>query len=150
MNQQLITLARSVAQAHGLDDALVCAIVEQESGWNPNATRYEPAFYQRYILPMNLDELESTGRSTSWGLMQVMGEVARELHFTGAFAELLNPSTGLEYGCIHFANKLKQAGGDKYGALLRWNGGGNKNYPQQVINRVSKYVVPAVVDAGDL
>jgi hypothetical protein len=28
-----------------------CAVVEQESGWNPRATRHEPAFFANYVAP---------------------------------------------------------------------------------------------------
>jgi soluble lytic murein transglycosylase-like protein len=42
---QLVVLARKAASAQSLDAALVCAVVEQESGWNPWAMRYEPAFF---------------------------------------------------------------------------------------------------------
>jgi soluble lytic murein transglycosylase-like protein len=39
---QFIALARKAAAAQSLDPALVCAVVEQESAWNPWAMRYEP------------------------------------------------------------------------------------------------------------
>lgn len=149
-NSGLISLARQVALAHGLDDALICAVCEQESGWNSQATRYEPAFYEHYIVPMGLEEIEGRGRATSWGLMQVMGEVARELGFTGQFAELLEPQVGLDYGCKCFAQKLAKAQGDRYTALLQYNGGGNLNYAPQVINRMAKFINPATLDASDL
>ncbi len=47
----LIALARATAAEHQLDAALVCAICEQESAWNPWAIRYEPAFFAHYIAP---------------------------------------------------------------------------------------------------
>src|SRR5690348_7839194 len=90
----LIALAQRTAAAHALWPELVCAIVEQESAWNPWALRYEPAFYDRYIATSlavrraatatgtsRLDALttpeipddptESRARAFSWGLMQV-------------------------------------------------------------------------------
>jgi hypothetical protein len=39
-------------------------------------------------------------QKTSWGPMQVMGAVARELGFTGLFPELCGP-LGVYYGCLH-------------------------------------------------
>ena len=42
-------LARKAASAQSLYGALVCAVVEQESGWNPWAMRYEPAFFAKYV-----------------------------------------------------------------------------------------------------
>ena len=145
---ELIPLARQIAVSNGLNDALVCAIIEQESAWNPEATRYEPAFYQHYIVPLiasqDLSQGEATGRATSWGLMQVMGQVAREHGMAGPFQELLTPAVGIHWGCIVFASKLKAASGDTYNALLRWNGGGNKEYPNQVTDRIDKYILPVM------
>jgi soluble lytic murein transglycosylase-like protein len=147
----LISLARGIAAQNGLDDALICAIIEQESAWNPEATRYEPAFYQRYIVPLiaseQLSEGEATGRATSWGLMQVMGQVAREHGFPNPFQQLLDPATGIKWGCIVFQSKLKSANGDRYGALMKWNGGGNKLYAGQVIDRVVHYI-PGTLPLG--
>lgn len=45
----LVTLARKAAASQSLDPALVCAVVEQESNWNPWAMRYEPAFFSKYV-----------------------------------------------------------------------------------------------------
>jgi len=134
------SLAKQVAAAHGLDPALVCAIVEQESSWNPWAIRYEPAFYQRYITPMQgLTATEGYSRAFSWGLMQLMGECARENGYTGALPALCDPQTGLEQGCVHFTKKLKAAAGDTARALQLWNGGGNSQYSAQVLARVARY-----------
>src|SRR5579862_1562443 len=84
----LVALAHKAAAAHSLWPELVCAVVEQESAWDPWALRYEPAFFDRYVRPQiargNLtDEAEARARAFSWGLMQVMGEVAREQGFKG-------------------------------------------------------------------
>jgi hypothetical protein len=46
---QLVALARKAAAAQSLDPALVCAVVEQGSSWNPWAMRYEPAFFAKYV-----------------------------------------------------------------------------------------------------
>lgn len=135
----LVQLAKTTAQSHGLDPVLVCAIVEQESGWCPWAIRFEPAFLERYVKPLGLSDTEATARSVSWGLMQLMGEVARELGYKDHLAALCDPAIGLDWGCKHFANKLKSAAGDVHKALLLWNGGGNPSYPDQVLARCQKY-----------
>ena len=140
-----IQLAKTTAASHGLQPELVCAVCEQESAWNPWAIRCEPAFKAHYIdgdpILGQLSDTEAWSRSFSWGLMQVLGEVARELGFSRPHfvSELCDPVVGLEYGCKHLANKMKQAGGDITKALLLWNGGGNKEYPTQVIARMVKY-----------
>ena len=129
-----ILLARRIAVAHRLEPALVCAIIEQESDWDPWAVRYEPRFLSRYIAPLytagKLSATEAYTRSMSWGLMQVMGQTARESGFDGAsLVELCDPAVGVDFGCRIFATRLTRAGGDVATALLAWNGGGNANYP---------------------
>lgn len=132
-------LVKLRAQQAGVDPALVCAIVEQESSWNPWAIRFEPAFKIRYVDPLGLSPTEATARSFSWGLMQIMGQVAREHGYTGNLAQLCDASTGVRWGIVHFKSKLTQAGGDVTKALLLWNGGGNPQYSAEVLARVKNY-----------
>lgn len=173
---ELVALACRAAGAHELWPELVCAIVEQESAWNPWALRYESAFYDRYIAthlarrPPGLldggeasdrhdvrgeiasrlgaltsgvipdDPTESRARAFSWGLMQVMGQVAREHGFVGiSLASLCDPAVGLEIGCRVFAAKLAAAEGNVPRALLLWNGAGNPDYPATVLARAPHY-----------
>lgn len=173
---ELVALTCRAAGAHGLWPELVCAIVEQESAWNPWALRYEPAFYEKYIatrltrrppdgLPQRAiapdvhgfraesasglaltsseipnDPTESRARAFSWGLMQVMGQVAREHGFAGAsLASLCDPAVGLEIGCRVFTAKLAAAEGNVTRALLLWNGAGNRDYPAAVLARAPHY-----------
>src|SRR3984893_8910226 len=109
---QYVTLAQAAARVHALWPDLVCAIIEQESAWNPWALRYEPSFYAKYIAPRMAtgaitSATEAHTRAFSWGLMQVMGQVAREHGFTGvSLAALCEPATALDVGCRVFAAKL--------------------------------------------
>ena len=141
--EELVALARRVAHTHNLWPELVCAVCEQESGWNPWAIRFEPAFFERYVQPLyasgRISETEARARAFSWGLMQVMGQVARESGFTGEFLPALcDPEVGLELGCQLLARKLALADGNVSKALLLWNGGGNPSYPDQVLARAQK------------
>ncbi|MFZ0883120.1 MAG: transglycosylase SLT domain-containing protein [Candidatus Acidiferrales bacterium] len=137
---ELVTLARSIADSHGLDQSLVCAVVEQESAWDTHAMRYEPGFRAHYVAPLRLPATEEIARSISWGLMQVMGQVAREHGFTGKFlSELNEPSIGIAIGCEVLGAKISTAGNDIWRALELWNGGGNPEYAAQVIARVARY-----------
>jgi len=138
----LVTMVKVDAATAGLDPALVCAVIEQESSWEPMSWRYEPAFYQKYIVPMGLhDQVEAFMRSTSWGLMQVMGEVAREQHFSNALlSDLCDPKLGVEQGLQHLKRMIAiSPPGDIHTALQHWNGGGNPNYAAEVMARMSKY-----------
>lgn len=109
-NAELLALTRTIAAQHALDPALVCAVVEQESAWDANAIRYEPAFRVRYVAPLGLPPTEEIARSISWGLMQVMGQVAREHGFTGKFLSALgDPAAGLGVGCAVLTSKFAAA-----------------------------------------
>jgi len=157
----LLALVQDAARAHDLWPELVCAVIEQESAWNRWAVRYEPGFYKRYIEPQlarpggddairharahraPLSETEARARAFSWGLMQVMGQVAREHGFSGnSLAELCDPATGLDVGCRVLAAKLAAAEGNVVRALLLWNGGGNRDYPDTVLARTHRYAAP--------
>ena len=142
--EEMIALARDTAARHDLPAELVCAVVEQESGWDPYALRYEAAFYDRYVYPMALkralSETEARGRAFSWGLMQTMGEVAREFGFSARFlSALCAPEASLEVGCKVLAHKLAVNQGNVERALLAWNGGGNPKYPAEVLARLGHY-----------
>lgn len=98
------------------DPVLVEAIIRAESNYEENANRFEPGFYERYILPMSDERLraqrpafpiisETTERvnlAMSYGLMQIMGQVARERGFEGEWlADLYDPLTNVTYGVMH-------------------------------------------------
>ncbi|HTS10576.1 MAG TPA: lytic transglycosylase domain-containing protein [Candidatus Limnocylindrales bacterium] len=140
MTPELVSLAHALATQNHLDGALVCAVVEQESSWDPHAMRYEPSFRSRYVAPLHLPPTEEVARSISWGLMQVMGQVAREHGFTGKFlSALCEPEAGLMIGCAVLAAKLGRVSGDVAAGLALWNGGANPEYAGQVLGRVAKY-----------
>ena len=142
---QLVTLARRAAAAQSLDPALVCAVVEQESGWNPWAIRYEPAFFAKYVANLytnnKISASEAYARGFSWGLMQVMGQVARETGFDAAFlSALCDPAEGLATGCKVLRKKFDAMAGDTTRGLLAWNGGANPAYAAQVLARRAHYL----------
>lgn len=136
----LVALARTIAVHQGLPPSLVCAVIEQESAWNPYAMRYEPAFRTRYVAPLRLPDTEEIARSISWGLMQVMGQVARENGYIERFLPALcDPATGIRTGCIVLGRKMATASGDVSRALGLWNGGANQDYAHEVLARIPRY-----------
>jgi soluble lytic murein transglycosylase-like protein len=142
---QLIASARKAAAVQALDPALVCAVVEQESAWNTWAIRFEPAFFAKYVASLytnnKVTASEAYARGFSWGLMQVMGQVARETGFDAPFlAALCDPEQGLVTGCKVLRKKFDAMAGDTTRALLAWNGGGNPAYPAQVLARRAHYL----------
>lgn len=92
MKDELIALARAAATRYGLDADLVCAVIEQESNWKTFAIRYEDDFFNRYCFPLfknpAISATEARARAFSWGLMQVMGQTAREFGYAGDFPTL--------------------------------------------------------------
>jgi soluble lytic murein transglycosylase-like protein len=148
-------IAEKKAAEHGLDPAVVCAVIEQESGWNPWLERYEPLFFERYLEnPAMYNEVrgwlksasfhasfatEIRNRAYSRGLMQTMGATARVQGFAGPLGELHEPETGIEVGCRVLKGCLGRAKGDIAKALLGYNGGGNKKYPDEVLARMENY-----------
>lgn len=139
--QARLTLAQKWGTKYHLDPAMICAVCEQESSWNPWAVRFEPAFEARYIKPA-IPAMPTTTElceAMSFGLMQIMGEVAKEFGFQGTFySALCDPDTGMDFGCRKLLRCFSIHGADESG-LLAYNGGSNRQYGQQVLARVGRY-----------
>lgn len=127
------------ARAHGLPIALVRAVVEVESGGDPWAIRYEPGFFDRYVRDLKISpvypcslQTERQARATSWGLMQLMGQTAREIGYAEPFlARLCEPDFGLEYGC-RYLGLLAKRHLDRYGyegVVAAYNAGSPRKNP---------------------
>jgi hypothetical protein len=141
------------AQAHGLDLALVLAIAEAESSFHQAAWRTEQSY--RYLVdvsgapfkpfralesheirsataPADFPAPPGVSRDTewqsqrsSWGPMQIMGGVARELQCAARFlAELAaDPSMAVDLGCRHLKAKLARYDGDTASGISAYNAG---------------------------
>jgi len=104
VSKEIRAIIESKAYKYNLYPDLVEAHVMTESSGKPNATRYEPGFYKTYIKKLGItNEVEATGRATSWGLLQIMGQVAREMGYQGSWEGLCDPMVNLEYGCKKLA-----------------------------------------------
>lgn len=138
----------NAAKLTGISPQLLCAVIHQESGGNSFAVRYEPAFLKKYLetktrkniggyVPSRCSwETEVHCRSTSYGLTQIMGQVARERGFEGEFlTELLDPVTNLKWGS-EFLQMLLHKYETTEKALLRWNGGGDPDYAKKVLGHI--------------
>lgn len=134
MAMNLNTLIADAAQQYNLPEWLIRAIIKVESGGNPWAIRYERNFYTLYIVRMDISPIapcslytEKVSRSTSWGLMQVMGQVARERGFAAPFLSILcQPDIGIDYGCRQLAylvGRFKVS--DSWDPVIRAYNGGN-------------------------
>lgn len=134
-----------IAKKYLLDSVLVCALIEHESSWNPYTVRFEPAFYRKYVYPATLKPngpgiTEAYTRAISWGLMQVMGETAREFGYAGIYlSELCEPDVGTDYGCKKLRRCFDVHLGKEDAALLAYNGGSDLNYATVVQSLKPKY-----------
>ena len=135
---------------------LILALIWQESSGNPWAERHE-RYYQYFWdtkkeLPLYdktksvsenrqtalniLGPTEFSAQSTSRGLLQVMGAVARERGFGGLYlTELCDPETGIEYGVKHLDAFARRH--ELRTALLRYNGGGRELYADEVLKKLA-------------
>lgn len=146
-----MTLAPLIFEASkftGVPATLLAAVIHQESKGHIYAVRYEPAFYRRYVEGKSKSALlgyvprlcsldtEKQLRATSFGLMQIMGQVLRERGYKAEFlTEALDPKTNIKWGS-EFLQTLLLKHDDTESALLRWNGGGNKNYGKEVLGHI--------------
>lgn len=143
MMGELIPLAHDVAARHGLDADLVCAVIEQESSWRTYELRYEQEFFDHYCFPLfknpKITPTEARARAFSWGLMQVMGQTAREFGYGQPLPSLCIPQNGIEIGCKVLAHKIAVNDGNVRDALTAWNGGANPKYADEVLAKSGKY-----------
>lgn len=156
IHAEILKLIEEAAAIHDLPVNLVAAIVSVESDFNPAAIRYEPDFFIRYIAGRSFKavfpcskETEAHARATSWGSMQIMGQVARERGFSGTFlSELCVPAVGLYWGCAHLAHmrsRYEKTHGME-GVVAAYNAGSpRKNHTGQFVNQV---YVEKISEAG--
>ena len=137
----LTDLIKSAAVRRSLPWELVYAICQVESSLNPSATRHEPHYRWLVGDHETMSHTERHDQMTSWGLMQVMGAVARELGHTGPLSDLLNPATGLFYGCLHL-RRFKA----KYEVWPDVIAAYNAGSPRRVAGQIGPYVNQSYVD----
>lgn len=166
-------LVVSLAHDHKIDPPLALALAEKEStfdrwAWNPepryrylwdvhqnapfrpltaeeNVSEVPPADFPSYHgVPR---DAEWWGQQASWGMMQIMGAVARENGFVGRhFPQLCEPKVGLPLSFRHFSKYLARYH-DVFRALEAYNGGPgavgrNAKYATEVLARVGRFKTP--------
>lgn len=134
----LLGLFRRMAEEGGVFDGDVALLAgwawHESAGLHVHAVRYEPAFYERYVDDelKNSDPTEARCRAMSWGLFQVMGQVARERGFGGKFLpKLCDPETNARIARKHLLWGKQRGDGTWDQALAAYNGGlgGNREEP---------------------
>lgn len=123
------------ASKYSFPSLFVAALVMVESSGITWTVRWEPDFFDRYLRVQEVkgirpctSETERRMRATSFGLMQIMGQVARERGFTGTYlTALCDPEVGIEFGCLHLSwtrDRLAKRGiNDAASLCAAYNGG---------------------------
>lgn len=147
-----LNLIYDVALDNDIPWTLLAAIVQTESGGDHLAARFEPAF--KYVVnvkdfaSMNniSQDTELVFQKTSWGLVQVMGGVARELGHKESLLKLLDPELGLKYGCMQLKRIAKRYS-ERSDIIASYNAGSpvknlDGNYKnQQYVDKVTGYLI---------
>jgi len=117
-------LIADVARSYGLNARQLEAQVIVESSGYTDAFRYEREFYERYLKGKpEWADWNPRRCSSSYGLLQIMFPVARELGFTREPEFLFVPSIGLDWGAKYLRSLIDWAHGDIERALAAYNGG---------------------------
>jgi soluble lytic murein transglycosylase-like protein len=97
-----------------VSQSLILAMIQQESGGNPDAKRYEPAYERKYILSNKvwLQRCKDGGFSTrdaatSWSLMQILLPTAWSYGIKTP-ADLAKPENSILVGTAIMAGRLKK------------------------------------------
>ncbi|GAK60019.1 hypothetical protein U27_07006 [Candidatus Vecturithrix granuli] len=120
----------AASKKHRVPVPAIIATISTESSGNPQAYRYEPAFYTRYI--QNKAEWKNNPYSASpkrisasYGLMQIMYTTAYNVGFRGKPEDLYDPQQNLDVGCAYIASayQVKQHGWDPPKIACAYNAG---------------------------
>ena len=124
-SDSLTPLVESIAIRYGVDPNLVKGLIKQESNWDVNASRYEAHL-----------------KDSSWGLMQVLLQTAKEtLGNTGlTISQLISPETNIAAGTAYIAKQLSRYGGNVRDAIAAYNAGSVKK------NKDGSYINQSYVD----
>ena len=162
--EEVYKLCVAHAEPLQIDPYLSLALCEQESAFNHQAVRMENGFFRKYTEPMALATTTEILLACSYGLGQVMGQVLREMGFfdfykqyhnahntfqlTDAVSEravpeainafMVRPAWQVEWSVKKLKRCLDAVGGNVNNALLRYNGGGNPDYPVEVMKKFEK------------
>lgn len=116
--QALLPMINSIAQQYNVPPALILAHMKQESSFNPNAYRAEPAIGDASI-----------------GLMQVLLGTARKFVPEATAEQMYDPTFNTNVGTAYIAENLNRYEGNILDAIAAYNAGtARKNDASQYVN----------------
>lgn len=142
--EDLMRVVKEVTYTEDVPWEVVYAICLTESSGNEFAIRHERHY--RWIHGPTPSPGELLGQKTSWGLMQIMGAVAREYGYTDQFSGLWDPHENIRYGVKHL-KRLKDRYGTWPNTIAAYNAGSprtkngqyeNQGYVDKVLARWSE------------
>lgn len=119
----------SAAEKFRIDANLIRAIARVESNLDNWSVRYEPTlklandvtgYAQKNLITYATEEVL---QHMSFGLMQILGVVARDLGFTDKLVMLCIPEIGLFYGCKQLQRLQQRYGEDEASVISAYNAG---------------------------
>lgn len=137
-------------EEHGIDPLLLAAIAKHESGGVTWRTRYEPGtkdqylhFYRAHAERLGISqETERVAQMHSYGLMQVMGWLARAQGFKGYLGELCGePALCVEHACILIKSLMRRYH-DETDWISAYNWGHVRKTPGGLYANQKTYVDP--------
>jgi len=135
-------MARKAAQPNRSTESR-CAVIEQESGWNPWPCATNDVLQQvRRALYTNnkIAATEAYFPRLLLGLDASDGQVARETGFDALFLSALCDRSKVSLSAANPAQEIRRHGRRRTRALLAWNGGAKPAYPAQVFARRAHYL----------
>lgn len=146
MDTQIVfAMVSDQAKKYGADPDLALAIATVESNGNQYAVRFEPNW--KYFVTISTfaqanlitTMTEQVLQQCSWGPMQIMGSVVRELGYQGPLAALTDPAIALKYSMAKL-KKLCDLYEDESALIAAYNAGTPRKNPD------GKYENQAYVD----
>ncbi len=104
---------RAASEKHQVPIPAILATIVTESGGKPDAYRFEPAFYDRYLKDTspwteNPYYGEPKRISASYGLMQIMYTTAYNIGFRGKPEDLYDPATAIDVSTAYIASAAQR------------------------------------------
>lgn len=149
-------MIKTISLNQEINPKLVQAIVCKESGGDSNAVRFEIGYFDNGVVKsealtwekshkgMPSYQTERAMRATSFGLLQIMGQLAREQGYKGDFLTyLLDPRENILFGITIMKKWLVRLKGNVDHLILAWNRGPGTPAPkgdEQYLVKVQEFI----------